>query len=52
MARKKKPTKESTAAVLLRVAKEMAQPRFAESARKEEIANHHIKTDSTNHLTR
>jgi len=50
MAKKKKPAKESAAAVLLRVAREMGQPRFAESARKEGVANRHVRGDATNHL--
>jgi hypothetical protein len=50
MARKKKPKKESAGAVLRRVNKEMHQPRFVESARKEEVANHHTRVDATNRL--
>ena len=38
---KKKVTKEFPRVTLASVTKEMAQPRFAESARKEEEANHH-----------
>jgi len=41
MTKKKKSKKESARATLASVTKEMAQPRFAESARKEEDANHH-----------
>ena len=38
---KKKVTKEFPRVTLASVTKEMAQPRFAESAREEEEANHH-----------
>jgi hypothetical protein len=38
---KKKSKKESDKALLASITKEMAQPRFAESARKEEDANNH-----------
>jgi hypothetical protein len=46
MAKKKK----SAAAVFASVTKEMAQPRFAESARKEEVAHHHARAVATNLL--
>jgi hypothetical protein len=42
MAKKRKSTKESARATLACVTKEMTQPRFAESARKEEAANHRV----------
>jgi hypothetical protein len=42
MTKKKKSKKESARATLASVTKEMAQPRFAESARKQEDANHHV----------
>jgi histone H3/H4 len=38
---KKKLKKEFPRVTLARITREMAQPRFAESARKEEEANHH-----------
>jgi hypothetical protein len=41
MTKKKKSKSESARATLASVTKEMAQPRFAESARKEEDANRH-----------
>jgi hypothetical protein len=41
MTKKKKSRKELARETLVSVAKEMAQPRFAESAREEEDANHH-----------
>jgi hypothetical protein len=50
MTRKKKPKKESAGALLLRVTKEMDQPRFVESARKEENANHHVREHSSEKL--
>ncbi|MGO9589124.1 MAG: hypothetical protein ACLP3K_03640 [Candidatus Acidiferrales bacterium] len=39
---KKKLKKEFPRVTLASITKEMAQPRFAESARKEEEANHHV----------
>jgi hypothetical protein len=42
MAKKRKSEKEVARATLANVTKEMARPRFAESAREEEEANHHI----------
>ncbi|MFZ0787719.1 MAG: hypothetical protein WBP92_14905 [Candidatus Acidiferrales bacterium] len=39
---KKKSRKKFPRATLASITKEMAQPRFAESARKEEEANHHV----------
>ena len=45
--KKKKSKKETARATLANVMKEMAQPRFAESARKEEEANHPMqRTDA------
>jgi len=45
MASKKKAKKESPRGTLASVTKEMAQPRFAESARREEETNHHVAAD-------
>lgn len=42
MTEKKKSKTEVARATLARVTKEMARPRFAESAREEEEANHHV----------
>jgi hypothetical protein len=44
---KKKSKKELAGITLAKITKEMAQPRFAESARKEEDANHHVTTHPT-----
>jgi hypothetical protein len=47
MIKKKKSKKQSDHKTLDRVRKEMSRPRFAESARKEEEANHRLtKHDS------
>ncbi len=51
MVKKKKSRKIFTRVTLASITKEMAQPRFAESARKEEDANHHVATHPT-HLTK
>ena len=49
--RKKKSKEASASTTLASVTKEMAQPRFAESARKEEEANRHVATkEFTGHV--
>jgi hypothetical protein len=50
MTKKKKSKKQSARATLASVTKEMAQPRFVESARKEEDANHHDTEHPIDHL--
>jgi hypothetical protein len=50
MFKKKRSKKESARTTLASVTKEMAQPRFAESARKEEEENHHVTAQLTDHL--
>jgi len=47
MTKRKKSTKEDSRETLARITKEMAQPRFAESARKEEDANNHVLAHPT-----
>jgi hypothetical protein len=44
MTKRKKSRKETPRVTLASITKEMAQPRFAESAREEENANHHVAT--------
>jgi hypothetical protein len=41
MIKTKKTKPDSPRALLARITREMDQPRFAESAREEEVANHH-----------
>ena len=48
MTKKNKSKKETARATLANVTKEMAQPRFAESARKEEEEANHERTESAN----
>jgi hypothetical protein len=43
MPKKRRPKKASDRAILAKVTKEMDQPRFVESARKEEDANGHVR---------
>lgn len=50
MTKKKKSKKESAKATLASVTKEMAQPRFAESARKQEDANRHVTAHRHRHI--
>lgn len=50
MSKNKKSKNESARATLASVTKEMAQPRFAGSARKEEDANHHVMERRPHHL--
>jgi hypothetical protein len=45
MAKKKESTKESARATLTSILKEMAQPRFAKSARKEQEDTNHEETE-------
>jgi hypothetical protein len=47
MTKKRKSRRASPKVTLASITKEMAQPRFAESARKEEDANHHVTTHPT-----
>jgi hypothetical protein len=51
MNKKKNSKRESARATFASVTKEMAQPRFAESARGGEEANHHVTAHPTDHLT-
>jgi hypothetical protein len=50
MVKKGKPEKASDRAILVEVTKEMNQPRFVESARKEEDANGHVRERSSKNV--